>query len=322
MSHPCLNCGKRYDTEEKLKRHEKSCDRDISSTPSRSVSRSVSSENKSTQLIKLIDSERNHPNEPSSNHLHDTRLKVLEKEVYTLKSDVKKHYEKFEFIGKIIDEKLSRIHNSPKVESEHLSTKEDKTYEDVECKILKRTVDTQKTSFLRTLNSRQKHVDHYKKQMEEMENYNSKLYGDFELLLEGYNKKIVEIEKDIQVHYIEEYRKNIKEYKEKSDLCDLLKQKLEEMEADKKSIVEKERSASRLKDECLAKLNEMNKKTADIVKERNDYFQKCTSFENRIKDLDSREKLLETSNNTIESLKIELENKQKMVDEMMSRDKS
>ena len=124
------------------------------------------------------------------------------------------------------------------------------------------------------------------------------------------------------MHYIEEYRKNIKEYKEKSDLCDLLKQKLEEMEADKKSIVEKERSASRLKDECLAKLNEMNKKTADIVKERNDYFQKCTSFENRIKDLDSREKLLETSNNTIESLKIELENKQKMVDEMMSRDKS
>jgi len=321
MSHSCLNCGKRYDTQEKLKRHEKSCDRDISSTPSRSVSRSVSSEDKSNQLIRLIDSERNRPTESSSNpnQPSDARLKVLEKEVYTLKSDVKKHYEKFDFLAKIIDEKLIQL-RVPKVESEQLSTT-DKTYEDVECKILKRTIESQKTSFLRNLNSMQTQVDHYKKQMDEMENYNSKLHSDFELLVDGYNKKIVELEKDIQVHYIEEYRKNIKEYKEKSELCDLLKQKLEEMETDKKSIFEKERNASRLKDECLAKLNEMNKKTADIVKERNDYFQKCTSFEIRIKDLDSREKLLATSNSTIESMKSELENKQKMIDELMSRNK-
>jgi predicted RNase H-like nuclease (RuvC/YqgF family) len=165
----------------------------------------------------------------------------------------------------------------------------------------------------------QTQVDQYKKRMDDMDQYNSNLQNDFDLLLDGYNKKIIELEKDIQQHYIEEYKKNIKSYKDKSDLCDLLQQKLEEMEVERKSITEKERTASRLKDECLARLNEMNKKTVDIVKERNELSQRCNLFEDRVKDLDSREKLLSGYTNRVETLQVELDNKKKIIDELMIR---
>jgi hypothetical protein len=311
MSHSCLNCGKKYDTEEKLKRHEKNCDRDIPSTPSRSVSRSGE---KSEQLIKLIESERSrtvaNPLEP--------RVKTVERDIASLKNDIKKHSDKFELLARVIDEKLTSPVNPPV--SPCISEFE-KEYNDVECKMLKRTIESQKTSYLKNLNSMQKEVDQYKKQMDDMEVYNTRLHNDFELLVDSYNKKIVEIEKDIQLHYIEEYKKNIKEYKDKSDLYELLKQKLEDMEVDKKAVIDKERVASRLKDECLAKLNEMNKKTADIVRERNELFQKCSAFEIRIKDLDSREQLLTSSNKTIESMRVELENKQQIINDLLAQKK-
>lgn len=319
MSYSCLNCGKKYDTEEKLKRHEKNCDRDIPSTPSRSVSRSHSthSEEKSDQLIKLIENERSKTMLSTGGNPNDAKMKAIEKEIAMMKSDIRKHADKFEIIGRVIDEKLA---SQP--QQQPLTNQSENEYDDVECKILKRTIESQKTSFLKNLNSMQKQVDQYKKQMENMEEYNSRLHTDFELLVESYNNKIVELEKDIQCHYIEEYRKNIKEYKEKSDLYEILKQKLEDLENEKMVIVEKERTASRLKDECLAKLNEMNKKTADIVKERNELFQRCAVFESRIKDLDSREQLLSVSNKTVESLKIELENKQQIINDMMVSIKS
>ena len=318
-SYSCLNCGKKYDTEDKLKRHEKNCDRDIPSTPSRSVSRSHSthSDEKSEHLIKLIENERTRTS--SSNSLLESRLKTIEKDLLNVKNELRKHVDKFEILGKVIDEKLSKSSTSPIPTPIQPSLPET---DDVEHKMLKRTIESQKTSFLRNLNSMQKQVDQYKKQMDDMETYNSKLHSDFELLVDSYNKKIVELEKDIQNHYLEEYKKNIKEYKERSDLYELLKHKLEDMELEMKGVCEKERNASRLKEECLAKLNEMNKKTSDIVKERNELYQKCTAFEIRIRDLDSREQLLIASNNTIETLKKELENKQRTIDEYKNESKT
>jgi DNA repair exonuclease SbcCD ATPase subunit len=236
-----------------------------------------------------------------------------------VKNELRKHVDKFEILGKVIDEKLSKSSTSPIPTPNQSSLPET---DDVEHKMLKRTIESQKTSFLRNLNSMQKQVDQYKKQMDDMETYNSKLHSDFELLVDSYNKKIVELEKDIQNHYLEEYKKNIKEYKERSDLYELLKHKLEDMELEMKGVCEKERNASRLKEECLAKLNEMNKKTSDIVKERNELYQKCTAFEIRIRDLDSREQLLIASNNTIETLKKELENKQRTIDEYKNESKT
>jgi DNA repair exonuclease SbcCD ATPase subunit len=346
MSHSCLNCGKRYDTEEKLKRHEKNCDRSIPSTPTRSASRSVSVDDKSNQLIKLIESESNRVVGSSSFKtsssstpiskissskisssggistdfsVYESRLKALERDCLSLKSEIKNHDDKFEMLGNLIDERLASSKSEVVKYLAPTPVQIDKTYEDVECKLLKRTIESQKVSFLKNLNHMQTQVDQYKKRMDDMDQYNSNLQNDFDLLLDGYNKKIIELEKDIQQHYIEEYKKNIKSYKDKSDLCDLLQQKLEEMEVERKSITEKERTASRLKDECLARLNEMNKKTVDIVKERNELSQRCNLFEDRVKDLDSREKLLSGYTNRVETLQVELDNKKKIIDELMIR---